>query len=89
MATCASCSAPIRWATSAATGKPVPLDEAPHEDGTVQIRGATAHVLNKHDLDARRNLPPEQRTPVYRSHFATCPHAAGWRAPARKETARG
>jgi hypothetical protein len=68
----------------------MPLDAAPHEDGTVEIRDDDrAYVLNKHDLEARRALPPGQRRPVYRSHFATCPQAAGWRAPRDKEPARG
>lgn len=89
MATCASCGADITWAISAATGKKMPVDAAPHEEGTVQLRGDRAHVLGKHDLEARRNVPPDLRTPVYRSHFSTCPQASAWRHPKAKETARG
>lgn len=88
MATCASCSARIIWAKSAATGKAVPLDAVPSEAGTVVVRKGGAFVLNKFDLAARLELPVLEREQLFVSHFATCPQASKWRAP-RPESPRG
>lgn len=80
MASCASCQAPITWAVSDATGKRIPLDRAAVPDGNVVITGTkdgspVAHVLGKGEDAAAFG-------DRYRSHFATCPDAKGWRAPA-------
>ena len=88
MARCKSCNASIIWLPSAAGDKPMPLDEAPHAEGNVVIRGTppTAVVLGKNEL-AQVPLVPELR---YRAHFVTCPQASKWRAPfERKAAPRG
>jgi hypothetical protein len=62
--TCRSCQAPIRWAPSARTGKPMPLDAAPHPAGTFVITATGVAAYS-----------PGSPEPRYRSHFANCPHA--------------
>lgn len=85
MSKCKSCSASVIWARMALSGTPTPIDPAPHPNGNLvtvdddprsppalglmrepKMRPATAQ-----DLVAKR--------PLYKSHFATCPHAADWR----------
>jgi len=80
-ATCASCSAPILWARSSATGKPMPIDAAPVADGNILLVGGLAVVLGRLERDAVTTEPR------YRSHFATCPSAGQFRKP--KEVSRG
>ena len=71
MATCRSCNASITWATSARTGKPMPLDFDPSPIGNlVVIKGVARHVTPE-DRELHRE--------TYVSHFATCPQAGEWR----------
>ena len=80
MATCRSCSSPIRWAYTD-RDKRIPLDPNPlgPEDS---LKGAFTLA---DDCDgntfATAALPLDRvlRRPLYRSHFATCPHAGKWR----------
>jgi hypothetical protein len=61
---CRTCGAAIRWAPSARTGKPMPLDAQPTSAGTFVIT-ATGHAA----------YSPGTPEPRYRSHFSTCPDA--------------
>jgi hypothetical protein len=66
---CKSCGAPIEWATSAKTGKAIPLDAEPAADGNlVVIDGIAGPAIATEPAEIRR-----------KSHFATCPQAASWR----------
>lgn len=73
-ARCGSCKADIVWAITVATGKRIPLDAQPSEDGNVavhrdQVNGELiARVLK----DGEQTGPWEHRGV---SHFATCPNA--------------
>lgn len=78
-APCSSCAALIVWAVTASTGRAMPVDAAPADDGNVK-------------LTARDGQPPLAvvvGNPAkmfgvrwkYRSHFATCPNAAKHRRP--------
>jgi hypothetical protein len=80
MATCSSCRAPIFWAKSASTGKPMPIDAEPVDNGNLAIDAGKAFLLNAEQRAAYRG-------PRYRSHHASCPDAAKWRRP--REAARG
>ena len=82
MPRCSSCNAPLEWATSAATGKTMPIDAEPSSDGNVIVRDGQAVVLNREQLAV---LPKD--APRFKSHFATCPLAARHRRP--KEPVRG
>ena len=86
---CRSCGASIVW-TITDRGKRMPVDADPHPEGTIEVIAHAAEpnlyrsrVLDPYALDIAR----ENRTPVHRSHFATCPQAAGWRRP-RTDTHR-
>lgn len=64
---CQSCGAPIFFAATG-TGKRIPLDAEPTEDGNIVILDGEACVIPKGTYLAGK--------PQYRSHFATCPNAA-------------
>lgn len=65
---CRSCNAEIIWATFD-SGRRVPLDAKPVENGTIALDGERARVLIRGETAPRR----------YRSHFVSCPHAGQWR----------
>jgi hypothetical protein len=74
MSECRSCRAPIIWAATEKGGR-MPLDAGPY-DGD-DPRGL---FVFRHDGLGRvfaMAVPPDAfpGEPVYRSHFATCPHA--------------
>ena len=73
---CSSCGAAVRWVRTLA-GKSMPLDAEPHPQGNVALdeTGEVATVLGKGSAEKFAQLPR------YRSHFATCPHAASHRRP--------
>ena len=62
MSSCRTCRAPLVWAYTE-TGKRMPFDAHPAEDGSWVIRNGTAAY------------DPFARGPRYRPHFATCPDA--------------
>lgn len=68
-ARCTACNAPIRFARTAATGKPMPLDWAPDRSGNVVVRGNVALVLTGRQALGRDPAPAGTR---YMPHFATC-----------------
>ncbi len=65
MAACRSCNADIIWATSAQTGKPMPLDAKPVADGNmVMIRGTVRAATDEdrklhrdHSQEPLRHMP--------------------------------
>ncbi len=68
---CRSCRAQVNWYKTT-TGKNMPLDPEPHPDGNVYV-DIVANVVSV--------VAKGSRTPLYRSHFATCPDAAAHRRP--------
>lgn len=72
MANCRSCSAPIEWAEWADSGKAVPLDVDPAENGNLAVVAGKVHRFTADDA----RLGRERRV----SHFATCPDAGKWRS---------
>lgn len=67
---CSSCGAEIWWAMTLA-GKNMPLDAEPSSDGNIRINDdGRAYVVGPLEL----LVPHVGHT--YKSHFATCPHAA-------------
>lgn len=69
---CRSCLAGVRWVTLD-TGKAMPIDAEPFEDGNVVhlADGRRWHVL------AGSEDPGDRQT--FSSHFRTCPQAKQWR----------
>jgi hypothetical protein len=65
---CRSCGARVLWVRTA-TGKPMPVDPRPNPSGNIRLRG-NPDVLGQEDL---RHLPAG--SPLYLSHFVTCPQA--------------
>jgi hypothetical protein len=75
-ARCRSCGAGILWAISTASGKPIPIDPQPVDNGNVRLgrnaRGEiTASVLGRHEAGPGMHV----------SHFATCPNRDRHRRP--------
>lgn len=75
---CRSCRTRVRWVTTT-TGQRMPLDLGDQPDGTIVpvyaetadgTRTVRARVLAGPELATAR----ANHTPLYRSHFATCPH---------------
>ncbi len=73
---CQSCNTKINWVPTAATGKNMPVDIDPVEDGNMIIVDRQVVVLKKGEV------PPEGAL-RYKSHYATCPHAARHRGKPR------
>ena len=67
MAFCKSCNALIDWYKNATSGKWMPLDREPAEDGNVYV-DVVANVAKVVDVGSHK--------PLYKSHFATCAQAA-------------
>ena len=83
MITCGTCGAEVIWCRTE-TGKRMPIDAKPCADGNLL-------------LDASELLPTvrpvsrigrvQQQGPLYKSHFATCKHAAHHRKAPKKPLA--
>jgi hypothetical protein len=80
-ATCRSCGAPILWAIASGSGKRMPLDAEPVEDGSLVVvrhryegSGQTIPIVEVVGEDEHLELVR------FRSHFATCPDAKTWRS---------
>jgi hypothetical protein len=71
---CRTCGAAITWATSAMTGKNMPLDAEPTAEGTMLLKDGivTPEVRATPAFLASR---PTRHT----SHFSRCPQADQWR----------
>lgn len=86
--TCRSCKAQVHWARSAATGKPMPLDEDPGNGNVVVDGSSRAHVFKDHAA-AVEAMESDERFPIgdtYISHHATCPDRGEWsRSPRRQK----
>jgi hypothetical protein len=76
MTECQSCHAPIRWVRTE-KGKRMPLDADPCPDGNIVLVDGVAHVMKQEEL-GDMFFRPGQR---FKSHFATCAHAASHRRP--------
>lgn len=81
-ARCGSCNAKIAWATSA-KGLPMPIDVTPTPAGGLYlIEQAEGPPLALHANSRDARLTTEARiSPMFTSHFATCPNAAAHRSP--------
>lgn len=78
---CKSCKASILWVVMAKSGKANPLDAEPCEKGNIHVyEDGQALVLNKDVIAKMRERFPE--TPLYLSHFSTCPNSRQHRKPA-------
>jgi len=70
--TCKSCRASIRWVRMSGV-RPMPVDALPAADGNVLVLAdGKARVLKAEERGRYVGT-------LYKSHFATCPHAAGHR----------
>lgn len=83
---CDSCGTEIFWAINAATGKRMPIDPDPRDDGNVVITGDPRSITDRLGLAAQVLGPLEALAhdgELYVSHFATCPDAASWQGTTR------
>jgi hypothetical protein len=72
---CRSCHRPIIWAVNGKTGKSMPVDADPADNGNIELlpRAGAAPEAVVHAQ------PPMLATGLYLSHFATCPDRDRWR----------
>jgi hypothetical protein len=78
---CSTCKARVRWAIMSDSGRPIPLDYEPVENGNIQL--AAARVRGGAPIAV---IVPEDRREklkgsLYVAHFATCPDANEHRRP--------
>lgn len=78
---CRSCQRAIVWTTTAATGRPMPVDPEPVATGNVRLVRDGGRLVAEVVPPARRRAGEELHLP----HHATCPAAAQW----RRQRARG
>ena len=84
MGQCKTCGSEILWVKTSA-GKWLPLDPVAVEGGNICLDGNyNAEILSPPQCEelekgaAKRGAPAPR---LYKSHFATCPQAAGHRRP--------
>jgi hypothetical protein len=70
---CRSCDERIIWAKSATSGKAIPIDAEPVDNGNIR--------LGRDDDGLVAIYAGEGPGTRYVSHFATCPDRDGWRKP--------
>lgn len=75
---CRSCGAPIIWAISPKTGRPMPVDIEPTAGANVEL---TPHTVRPGDWHARVVAPAHTfgRTDLRMAHHATCPQGKQWK----------
>jgi hypothetical protein len=66
---CRACHLPVRWAITAAHGKPIPIDPDPSPDGTVLIEKIEGADVARVWAPIGRECPPDV---LYVVHFVTC-----------------
>lgn len=82
--TCRTCRSAIVWAINDTTGRLMPLDALPVDDGNVILTGRErahtsgevfpeCHVFGSHPTFGDHEFNPD--APRRKSHFATCPEA--------------
>ena len=71
---CRSCKAEILWVEFEATGKRMPIDALPADDGNVTVT-YRANTQQLFALVLRRDEDPPENRNLYTSHFVTCPDA--------------
>lgn len=81
---CRSCGSPMVWAVVESSGKRMPLDPSPTDDGNVRVLRLSAttgaplvEVVRKDQ--AQLGLDESDSGHRYRTHFATCPDAPSHR----------
>lgn len=80
---CRSCRADVRWVRNTKTGKAMPLDPDPVDDGNVVLTGVWG-VSDFGAIEHAEVLPEAQLLlfgddrPQYQSHFRSCPDADDW-----------
>jgi hypothetical protein len=84
---CRSCQQQVRWARSATSGKPMPLDES--GVGNVILDGVgKAHAFRDHAAAVAAGEAFPDRFGVvasyFLSHHATCPAGDAWRGQSRE-----
>lgn len=78
MTTCRGCDAPMLWAINEKSGKGIPLNPDPIDDGSLVSTGETT-------ADGRMIVRAVKRgddtgiMPRYNPHFVSCPNAAEFR----------
>jgi hypothetical protein len=84
MAKCSSCGADIFWVKLIPSGRRHPVDEKPHEKGSISLTGVSEAGRAEQAVVLGRSARERELNDgglLYMSHFATCPDAANHRRP--------
>lgn len=90
-APCRSCRRPVFWAKTAATGKPMPLDEDDERGNVILDCAGRAHVFRDRAAALAAAEADEERfgivSTTYISHHAEgqCPKGPAWRGKKRTD----
>lgn len=79
---CRSCDAPIIWGVNVDSGKGIPLDPVPVQDGKLVECYDEVSRPDSDQIPVRHIRRDDQIEPwqtQYNSHFSTCPDADDWR----------
>lgn len=78
---CKSCALPIRWGRLVTSGKGIPLDPEPVQNGNIVVEEGDE---NSTELMVRflYGGPHTASGPLYQSHFDTCPGSNDYGQPA-------
>lgn len=79
---CRSCGKPVIWAVTTGA-KDMPVDAVPAAGGNVQLERRHDQKPLARVLSVAQQFGKAGRLRL--SHFATCPHASGWRRRSRKD----
>jgi hypothetical protein len=87
---CRSCAAPVYWGVTSSTGKRMPVDAQPRDNGNIVLDFDADPILITYVGKPTAQLSLEETQDRYVSHFATCPDRIAWRdrkpkAPEAKE----
>jgi hypothetical protein len=82
---CDLCDAEIMWGRTTKTGRPIPLDPQPCDDGNIAVYTDATGRLNARVL--KKGETPSGFEKLVKAHFATCPKYPAVLA-ARKQRAR-
>jgi hypothetical protein len=77
MSVCQSCGASVTWVLTEATGKRMPLDPEPVDNGNLQIVASrSGGPVVRYVGQTPKGYVAAKDGPRYVSHFVTCPNAA-------------
>lgn len=72
---CQKCETEVVWLSHKTSGKPAPIEAAPHEKGNILIKGDQYRVATNDEIEKARAIGK----PLYLNHFASCEFAKSFK----------